>query len=100
MASALCYTSGEEGLSGDEPPHSGPHVSLLSLNQKVLADACVHTGQVKPQSFPSPWYLLLQYEVQLEFTLLKFLKHFESDFKLWIHFKKVTFKCRNHWEKY
>lgn len=32
IASALCYMSGEEGLSGEEALHSGPHVSPFSLN--------------------------------------------------------------------
>ena len=53
---------------------------------EVLRDARVHTGLVKPQSFQSPWYLLLQCEVQPEFMLLMFLKHFKSDFKIWIRF--------------
>lgn len=85
MASTLCYMSDEEGLSGEEPPISvllSPHFHWIL---KVFTDARVHAGLVKPQSSQSPWYLLLQWEVQPEFMLLKFLKHFKSDFKIWIH---------------
>lgn len=83
MASTMCYMSDEEGLSGEEPPISvllSPHFHWILT---VLTDACVYAGLVKPQSSQSPWYLL-QCEVQPEFMLLKFLKHFKSDFKIWI----------------